>query len=61
MRTGYFYEHPHKGNRQHFTAGIGVNISGVQIDMAYLMPTSNSLVQRRSLVFTLMYNISPQK
>ncbi len=61
VRTGYFYEHPHKGNRQHFTAGIGVNISGVQIDMAYLMPTSNSLVQRRSLVFTLMYNISPQK
>lgn len=61
VRTGYFYEHPNKGNRQHFTAGIGVNISGVQIDMAYLMPTSNSLLQRRSLVFTLMYNISPQK
>ncbi|WP_157986502.1 type IX secretion system outer membrane channel protein PorV [Chitinophaga alhagiae] len=61
VRTGYFYEHPNKGNRQHFTAGIGVNISGVQIDMAYLMPTGTSLIQRRSLVFTLMYNISPQK
>lgn len=61
VRTGYFYEHPNKGNRQHFTAGIGVNISGVQIDMAYLMPTGTSLIQRRSLLFTLMYNISPQK
>jgi hypothetical protein len=61
VRTGYFYEHPNKGNRQHFTAGVGVNISGVQIDMAYVMPTGTSLLQRRSLIFTLMYNISPQK
>lgn len=61
VRTGYFYEHPNKGNRQHFTAGVGVNISGVQIDLAYLMPTGTSLMQRKSLVLTLMYNISPQK
>ncbi len=28
IRAGYFYEHPNKGNRQHFAAGIGVNIRG---------------------------------
>lgn len=55
VRAGYFYEHPNKGNRQHFSAGLGVNIQGVQIDMAYLMPTGTSLLQRKSLKLTLLY------
>ncbi|QEH43512.1 type IX secretion system outer membrane channel protein PorV [Chitinophaga sp. XS-30] len=55
-RAGYFYEHPNKGNRQHFAAGVGVNISGFRVDMAYLMPTGTSLLQRKSLRFTLMYS-----
>lgn len=55
VRTGYFYEHPHKGNRQHFTAGAGVNIGGVSIDFSYMVPTGNSLLQRKSMVFTIMY------
>lgn len=54
-RTGYFYEHPDKGNRQHFTVGLGVNIKGLGIDMAYMMPTGRSLLQRRSFNFTLTY------
>lgn len=59
VRAGYFYEHPNKGNRQHFAAGLGVNISGFQVDMAYVMPTANSLIQRKSLKFTLLY--TPKK
>jgi hypothetical protein len=55
VRAGYFYEHPHKGNRQHFTMGAGVNLSGISIDVAYLAPTGNSLIQRKSMVFTIMY------
>lgn len=55
VRTGFFYEHPHKGNRQHFTAGAGVNIGGISIDMSYMVPTGNSLLQRKSMVFTIMY------
>lgn len=56
VRTGYFYEHPHKGNRQHFTAGIGANVQGFQVDIAYLMPTGTSQIRRRSFNFTLMYS-----
>jgi hypothetical protein len=55
IRTGYFYEHPNKGNRQHFAAGIGVNIQGFRVDMSYQMPTGTSLLQRKSLKFTLLY------
>lgn len=57
IRTGYFYEHPMKGYRQHFSAGIGTQFKGISIDMAYIMPTANSLFQRRSLKFTVAYNI----
>jgi len=57
IRTGYFYEHPQKGYRQHFAAGLGTCIKGVALDMAYVMPTSNSIYQRRTLKFTLSYHI----
>jgi hypothetical protein len=56
VRTGYFYENPIKGYRQHFSAGIGACIKGVSFDMAYIMPTSN-LYQRRTLKFTVAYHI----
>jgi hypothetical protein len=57
VRTGYFYENPMKGNRQHFSAGIGTCIKGLSFDMAYIMPTDNSLYLRRTLKFSLMYHI----
>ncbi|MGN7822900.1 type IX secretion system outer membrane channel protein PorV [Chitinophaga sp. 22536] len=57
VRTGYFYENPHKGYRQHFTSGLGVRVANLQLDLAYLIPTSNSLRERRTLKFSLLYNI----
>ncbi|PSL26915.1 type IX secretion system outer membrane channel protein PorV [Chitinophaga ginsengisoli] len=57
IRTGYFYEHPQKGYRQHFSAGVGTRIKGVSIDMAYIMPTANSIYQRRTLKFSVAYHI----
>ncbi|ACU59106.1 type IX secretion system outer membrane channel protein PorV [Chitinophaga pinensis] len=57
IRTGYFYEHPQKGYRQHFSAGIGTCIKGVSLDMAYIMPTANSLYQRKTLKFTIAYHL----
>jgi len=57
IRTGYFYEHPQKGYRQHFSAGVGTCIKGVSVDMAYIMPTANSLYQRRTLKFSVAYHI----
>lgn len=58
LRTGYFYEHPNKGYRQQFTSGIGLKFSNVQLDMAYLLPTGGSLYQKKTLMFSLLYNIN---
>ncbi|MEC5146961.1 type IX secretion system outer membrane channel protein PorV [Chitinophaga sp. 212800010-3] len=57
VRTGYFYEHPTKGYRQHFSAGLGVRVSNLGLDIAYLIPTGESLVAKRTLKFSLVYNI----
>lgn len=58
VRAGYFYEHPNKGYRQHFSAGLGVRVSDLELDIAYQMPTGESLMQKRTLKFSLVYNIS---
>ncbi|MBV7533837.1 type IX secretion system outer membrane channel protein PorV [Chitinophaga sp. sic0106] len=58
LRAGYFYEHPNKGYRQHFTSGLGVRFSNVELDMAYLIPTDGSLYQKKTLMFSLLYNIN---
>ncbi|CAL1520309.1 type IX secretion system outer membrane channel protein PorV [Chitinophaga sp. MM2321] len=57
VRTGYFYEHPNKGYRQHFAAGLGVRISDIGLDIAYLIPTDGSLREKKTLKFSLVYNI----
>lgn len=58
VRAGYFYEHPHKGNRQHFSAGMGVSFSNIHVDVAYLLPTGTSLRQRKSFALTITYGLS---
>lgn len=40
IRTGYFHEHQNKGNRKFFTAGIGIKLNVVDIDVSYLIPAS---------------------
>jgi hypothetical protein len=39
VRSGYFYEHPNKGNRQFFSCGAGFKFNAFQIDAAYLIST----------------------
>lgn len=60
-RAGYFYEHPTKGNRQYVTVGLGVRYNLLGIDLAYLIPTSNTINGRNplenTLRFTLMVNL----
>lgn len=58
IRTGYFYENPEKGNRQHFAAGIGFDVSPVRVDMSYVFPSSDRYVMRNTMKFTLSYNLS---
>jgi hypothetical protein len=54
VRTGYFYEHPNKGYRQHFSAGLGLRIDFLEFDAAYVMPTAG-IPQRSSLKFSIIY------
>lgn len=61
IRTGYFYEHPMKGYRQHFSAGVGTQYKNFAIDMAYIIPTANSPYQRRSLKFSVAWNIGSNR
>ena len=39
VRTGYFHEHPTKGNRRYFTMGIGVKTHMIGFDFSYLIST----------------------
>ncbi|MBV8253946.1 MAG: type IX secretion system outer membrane channel protein PorV [Chitinophaga sp.] len=61
LRTGYFYEHPNKGYRQHFSSGIGLRFQNIALNMAYLIPTDGSLYAKKTLLFSLVYNISGDK
>ena len=54
LRLGYFWEHPTKGNRKYFTAGLGVKYSVFGLDFSYLVPTSN---ERNPLDNTLRFTI----
>lgn len=39
-RAGYFFEHANKGGRQYVTVGLGIKYSQFDIDLAYLIPTT---------------------
>lgn len=55
LRTGYFYENPEKGNRQHFAAGVGFRVKSLQIDIGYLAPMAQRFTARNELKFTLSF------
>lgn len=38
FRTGYFNEHPSKGNRKYFTFGLGARYRSLGFDLSYLLP-----------------------
>jgi hypothetical protein len=54
IRTGYFYEHPTKGNRSYLTFGASFKYQVLNIDMAYLL----SLRQQNPLANTLRFSLS---
>ncbi|WP_025145943.1 type IX secretion system outer membrane channel protein PorV [Pedobacter jeongneungensis] len=57
LRTGYFYEDPEKGNRQHVSAGLGLKVKAFQFDMSYIAPTARRYVLKNGIKFTLSYAI----
>lgn len=61
IRTGYFYEHPTKGNRQYFTLGASLRYSVFGFDMAYLIAAQNTNPLANTLRFTLTFDFEPAK
>jgi hypothetical protein len=53
VRLGYFYEHPTKGARQFFTAGLGLRLNVIGIDLAYLVGNA----QRNPLANTVRLSL----
>lgn len=53
FRTGYFYEHFTKGNRQFLTLGAGLKYQVFAIDMSYLISTTQQNPLANTLRFTL--------
>ncbi len=53
FRTGYFYEHFTKGNRQFITLGAGLRYTVFAIDLSYLISTTQQNPLANTLRFTL--------
>jgi len=54
VRTGFFYEHPTKGDRQYITAGLGIKYNVFGLNFSYLVPTST---QKSPLDNTLRFTL----
>lgn len=61
IRTGYFYEHPTKGNRRYFTLGAGIKFNVFTLDLAYLIPTQQRNPLENTLRFTLQFDFGAFK
>lgn len=57
FRTGYFYEHYTKGNRQFITLGAGLKYNVITVDMSYLISTTQQNPLANTLRFTLRLTI----
>ena len=53
IRLGYFHEHENKGNRKHFTAGVGLRFNMLTLDASYIIP----VVQNNPLANTVRFTL----
>lgn len=62
-RAGYFYEHATKGGRQYATVGFGLKFNIMQVDFAYLVPTTafSSNPLSNTIRISLTVNLSNKK
>lgn len=61
LRTGYFYEHPTKGDRQFFTVGTGFNANKFSIDLAYILANQAKSPLANTLRFSLAYKFEKKQ
>ena len=58
LRTGYFKENENKGNRKYATIGAGIKAESFNIDLSYLINTSNvNNPLARTLRFSLSFDL----
>ena len=58
IRAGYFHESPDKGNRQYFTLGGGFKTNALNIDLSYLINSSDvNNPLENSLRFSLSFDL----
>ncbi len=58
LRAGYFNESPEKGNRQYFTLGAGFKTNALNIDLSYLINSSDvNNPLENSLRFSLSFDL----
>jgi len=58
VRTGYFNEHPTKGNRRYFTMGVGLQMNMIGFDFSYLIASSGRQnPMNNTLRFTIILNL----
>ena len=58
LRGGYFHESPDKGNRQYFTLGGGFKANAMNIDLSYLINSSDvNNPLENSLRFSLSFDL----
>lgn len=58
VRTGYFYEHITKGNRQFITLGAGLKYEVLTIDISYLISTTQQNPLANTLRFSLRFSLN---
>ena len=58
FRTGYFFEHFSKGNRQFITLGAGVKYTVFTVDLSYLISTTQQNPLANTLRFSLRLQFS---
>jgi hypothetical protein len=57
LRGGYFNEAMNKGNRKFFTAGVGLKLDKIAIDLSYLSPIQTNNPLANTIRFTLLFNV----
>ena len=64
VRAGYFYEDKTKGNRQYFSAGIGLKFNVFGLNFSYLIPSGNGTNRNplsNTLRFSLLFDVDEPK
>lgn len=61
LRTGYFYEHPQKGNRQYFNVGAGFALNVFKLDACYTIATAANSPLDQTLRFSLTFDMEGVK